>query len=76
MRKSAGFSALAFTLCVGLISPIHAQVKTDAPALDRTILPIPEPTYPPITEIDVRKVKAPPLFQVKAPVGAPNERGE
>jgi hypothetical protein len=28
--------------------------------LDRTVLPIPEPSYPPITELDVRKATPPP----------------
>ena len=36
------------------------------------MLPIPEPTYPPITELDVRNAKAPPRFQVTAPAKAPN----
>lgn len=40
--------------------------------LDRTVLPIKEPTYPPITEMDVRNAKAPPRFEVKAPKNAPN----
>jgi hypothetical protein len=40
--------------------------------LDRTVLPIPEPTYPPITELDARKVTPPPRFGVRAPEGAPN----
>jgi arylsulfatase len=40
--------------------------------LDRTVLPIPEPSYPPITELDARDAKAPPRFEVKAPSGAPN----
>ncbi len=40
--------------------------------LDRTVLPIPEPTYPPITELDARKATPPPRFEVKAPPGAPN----
>jgi arylsulfatase len=40
--------------------------------LDRTVLPIPEPKYPPIKELDARKVKAPPRFEVRAPKGAPN----
>jgi arylsulfatase len=35
-------------------------------------LPIAEPNYPPITDLDVRKAKAPPRFEVKAPKGAPN----
>ncbi len=36
------------------------------------MLPIPEPTYPPITELDARKATPPPRFEVKAPAGAPN----
>ena len=40
--------------------------------LDRTVLPIPQPIYPPVTELDARNVKPPPFFQVKAPDGAPN----
>ena len=40
--------------------------------LDRTILPIPEPTYPAYTELDVRRTEPPPRFQVTAPAGAPN----
>jgi arylsulfatase A-like enzyme len=36
------------------------------------VLPIPEPVTMPITEIDARKAKAPPRFQVKPPKGAPN----
>jgi len=52
---------------LGAAAPASATVK-----LDRTVLPIPEPTYPPITELDVRKVTPPPRFEVKAPAGAPN----
>jgi arylsulfatase A-like enzyme len=44
----------------------------DAPPFDRTVLPIPEPTHPHITELDARNVKAPPRFEVKAPANAPN----
>mgnify|MGYP003344582020 CR=1 FL=1 len=40
--------------------------------LDRTVLPIPEPEWAPITEVDARNVKAPPRFDVQAPKGAPN----
>ncbi len=39
---------------------------------DRTVLPVAEPSYPPITELDANKAKAPPRFEVKAPKGAPN----
>jgi arylsulfatase A-like enzyme len=45
----------------------------DAPdGIDRTVLPIAEPKVTPITEIDARKAKAPPRFEVKAPAKAPN----
>lgn len=37
-----------------------------------SVLPIPEPVTKPITEIDARKAKAPPRFEVKPPKGAPN----
>ena len=40
--------------------------------LDRTILPVREPSYPAITEQDARRATAPPRFEVKAPAGAPN----
>jgi arylsulfatase len=40
--------------------------------MDRTILPIKEPTYPAITELDARNAKAPARFEVKAPAKAPN----
>jgi hypothetical protein len=51
-----------------------ATATQDAAAgtLDRTVLPIPEPRIPPITELHVRNVKTPPRFEVKAPPGAPN----
>ncbi len=41
-------------------------------ALDRSVLPIPEPPVPVYTELDARNVKPPPRFEVKAPAGAPN----
>jgi arylsulfatase A-like enzyme len=40
--------------------------------IDRTVLPVPEPKLPTITELDARNAKAPPRFEVKAPKGAPN----
>ncbi len=53
-----------------------AEAQSSAPdtasSADRTVLPVPEPKYPPITELDARNAKAPPRFQVKAPKGAPN----
>ncbi len=50
--------------------PSDDRSASDPP--DRTILPIPEPQPPTITELDVRNAKAPPRFEVKAPAGAPN----
>jgi arylsulfatase len=40
--------------------------------LDRSVLPIPEPSPPTTTTLDARNAKAPPRFQVKAPAKAPN----
>jgi arylsulfatase len=57
------------------LSPVLAACATAAsaqPQLDRTVLPIAEPKRPAITEIDVRKAKMPPRFEVKAPAKAPN----
>lgn len=51
----------------------RATESTDSSgAIDRSILPIKDPTYPPITELDARKAQAPPRFEVKAPDNAPN----
>ncbi|MGR8932985.1 MAG: arylsulfatase [Gammaproteobacteria bacterium] len=49
-----------------------AAKKPAAFVADRSVLPIHEPKYPPITTLDVRNAKAPPRFEVKAPAGAPN----
>ena len=40
-----------------------------ANALDRTVLPIPEPHYPHSTVLDARDATPPPRFEVKAPDG-------
>jgi arylsulfatase A-like enzyme len=61
----------------------HAQVNQAVPQpktgakvapypLDRSTLPISEPKIEPISELDARNATAPPRFEVKAPVGAPN----
>ena len=41
---------------------------------DRSILPLPEPQHPAITEVDARKATPPPRFELKPPkgAGAPN----
>src|ERR1700720_4193988 len=43
-----------------------------AQQINRTVLPVPEPKPPTITELDARNAKPPPRFEVKAPKGAPN----
>jgi len=64
----------AALVCAIFATGAHAQPAKPAPAdtLDRTTLPIPEPKVAPITELDARKAKAPPRFEVKPPAGAPN----
>ncbi len=49
-------------------SPLAAPERE----IDRTVLPVAEQSYPPITELDARRAKAPPRFEVKAPKDAPN----
>jgi arylsulfatase len=64
-------NAVSTTITVALTAACAATAAAQT-SLDRTSLPIQEPKYPPITELDVRKVKPPPRFEVKAPAGAPN----
>ncbi len=63
-------------VAVLLISASGSLAQTSPAAegvgMDRTVLPIPEPTYPPITTLDARNATPPPRFEVKAPAGAPN----
>jgi arylsulfatase len=67
---------LGLVLALGfLTSPTAAQAPAPPRIVlptDRTVLPIPEPVTPPITELDARKASPPPRFEVKAPAGAPN----
>ena len=69
-RPISLFSGLLLILLGGASAPM-ASLAADA-ALDRSVLPIPEPTPPKLTELDARNAKAPPRFQVTAPAGAPN----
>ena len=54
------------------LAVLGAALPVAAAEPDRTVLPVPEPRHAPIVEVDVRKVQAPPRFEVKAPKGAPN----
>jgi len=78
MRTSI-ISAVSFTLWTIVAAltaaPVAAQQKAPAGVVlpaDRTVLPIPEPHYPPSTVLDARNATPPPRFEVRAPKGAPN----
>ncbi|MGC1887242.1 MAG: sulfatase-like hydrolase/transferase, partial [Stellaceae bacterium] len=53
-------------------SPAQTGPAAEGVGMDRTVLPIPQPTYSPITTFDARNATPPPRFEVKAPDGAPN----
>jgi len=77
MRSVQGWSPRRLVALAVAALPLAAVAQSPAtspPAskLDRTVLPIAEPTYPPITELDARKATPPPRFELKAPPGAPN----
>ena len=60
-------------LCrLALLGLFFSGWASAADALDRTVLPILEPTQETITILDAREAKAPPRFAVTAPEGAPN----
>ncbi len=60
--------ALAVITCGSLpLRPAYAEQ-----VMDRTTLPIAEPSYAHSTILDARNATPPPAFQVKAPAGAPN----
>jgi arylsulfatase A-like enzyme len=63
---------LTHVLWIALQAGAAASAFATTEALDRTKLPIVEPTPVTITEMDARKATAPPRFEVKAPDGAPN----
>jgi hypothetical protein len=55
-------AAVALTGAIGQQS--IAVGATDSSGLDRTVLPIKEPTYAESTVLDARDAKAPPRFEV------------
>ncbi len=58
--------------CGGSEPSTSAPAGTATGALDRTVLPIPEPRRQTYKELDARNAKAPARWEVKAPSGAPN----
>ena len=77
MKLLTGFKK-TLTCALGLMVPVGGAgaatfQNLDELSVDRTVLPIKEPSSPPITEMDARNIKqAPELFKVTAPKGAPN----
>jgi hypothetical protein len=80
MKQAANTYTVGLGLGALLVAGAPASVAAQTPAaparptppVDRTILPIAPPQYPPITELDARKAKAPSRFEVRPPRGAPN----
>ena len=64
----------ALSLALLVVSSLATNVGTaqEKAQVDRTVLPVNGPWYPPIETLDARDAKAPPVFQIKAPEGAPN----
>ena len=69
MRQLAMPYIFGFMLAVFFTNVASA---TESTALDRSVLPIPEPNYPHSKVLDARDATPPPRFEVKAPEGAPN----
>jgi arylsulfatase A-like enzyme len=61
-------STLTGALTVGVVNIVLAAPG----AVNRTVLPIPDPIYPKITELDARKATAPVRQSIHAPKDAPN----
>jgi arylsulfatase len=78
MNKTSSYTSAtlagdrALKLAIGIAMGTACGVAAAETALDRTVLPVAEPKYPQITQLDVRKATAPPVFEVQAPEGAPN----
>jgi arylsulfatase A-like enzyme len=68
------FLGLLLVAACGCGSSPRQQTPAEPTAgnVDRTVLSVPEPQLPTITEQDARKATAPPRVEVKAPQGAPN----
>jgi len=72
LAAAAAGAFLITAALTGASAPAPAQPAAATVPIDRTILPLAEPHYPPITELDARNATPPPRFEVKPPAGAPN----
>jgi len=70
MKKLLKSSCLIYVLLIAILLPLAARAAQAE--VDRTELPVKGPWSPPITTLDARDAKAPPVFEVKAPKDAPN----
>ncbi len=68
------YALLVLFSCQPSVDPGKVSEPTTGAStgIDRTVLPIKEPTYPPFTELDARNAKAPARVELKAPEKAPN----
>lgn len=71
MKASLFGACLAIGLSL-VLTGTPSIARSQAPKLDRTVLPIQQPAPPRYTELDARKAKPPARFDVSAPKGAPN----
>ena len=72
ITSTTALAGAVVILAAAIATQALAAVASAQEKLDRTVLPIREPKRPTYKELDARKVKAPPRFEVKAPKGAPN----
>ena len=70
MMKLLKNHSLICVIVLAILLPVAAFAQKAE--VDRTELPVKGPWYPPITTLDARDVKAPPVFEVEAPKDAPN----
>ncbi len=68
MKQFLGYLIVMIASGLGM----SALAQTKSTAMDRTVLPIPEPKRQLYKELDARNIKPPARFQVNAPAGAPN----
>lgn len=68
------WTKLIVFVTMGLVAAVIGLAGTHEAAdkPDRSVLPVQEPKRPVYKELDARKVKPPPRFEVNAPDGAPN----
>src|ERR1700720_4761475 len=72
MKTTHTHNLMLVPFLAGLAIAAASAPGQSTDGLDRTVLPIREPQYPAITELDARDAKAPPRFEIKAPAAAPN----